>query len=138
MKGNTHTSLTQEIFILAPNEVLSVKENYLVILATCLFFVVPFVYTWSLARNEQSKKFMNAIYVNSCKIKVRSENLFFKSDDNQQVTQMKAHIMHWFIVKMKCKLFIQCLFFFQLIFDLVIKIGSTWYEFGSKTQNIEK
>ena len=30
--------------------------KYLVILATCLFSVVHFIYVWTLARNEQSNK----------------------------------------------------------------------------------
>ena len=118
------------------------QTKYLIIFATHLFFVVPFVYAWMLAGNEQShkqnKQTQDMQYMsNSCKTRVRSKNMNFKTDNNQQVTQMKAHIMYWFIVKIKSKLFIKCPFF-QLIFDLVIKMGSKWYEFGSKTQNVEK
>ena len=78
-----------------------------------------------------------AIYIQLWKTKVRSKNLIFKGDNNQKITQMKAHIMHWFIWKLNASYSLNA-FFLILIFDLVNKIGPIWYEFRSKTPNAEK
>ena len=55
---------------------------------------ISFIYTWMLARSEQSnkqnKQTQDMQYIsNLCKTRVRSENIIFKSDDDQKITQMK-------------------------------------------------
>ena len=61
--------------------------KHLVILAMCLFFVVPFIYAWMLARNKQrnkqNKKTQDMQYIsNLYKTSVRYENMIFNSDNN--------------------------------------------------------
>ena len=69
-----------------PNKFFRVHTKYLIILSMRLFFVVPFVYARSLARNEQSNKqnkpTQDMQYMsNSYKTKVRYENIIFKIDN---------------------------------------------------------
>ena len=112
------------------------KKKYLVILAMRIFSFVPFVYAWTLARNEQSnkqnKQTQDMQYISKLwKNRVRSKNIIFKSNNNQKITQIKVHIMHWSMWKSNA-------FFLILIFDLVNKIGPIWHEFISKTINAKK
>ena len=63
-----------------------VKE-YLKSKETCLFSVVPFIYAWKFAHNEQSnkqnKQMQDIQYIsNLWKTRVRSESLIFKGDNN--------------------------------------------------------